>query len=390
MSDCKNDSNNIILNNDKPWIHVPEGYVGRYRQNITSNHDQFIGLCTTQFTLCWPIIIIHKKPNLNSPIDLSLIHFADDSQPLLVKLEIDHIIGNNEQNKFICDNCHIFIVRQLSHKNLWQTQKRKQMLLKMIMYAYPTNPSQANYTIVDLPKEVETGFIGIKFADFSHIQNTENINELNKYLILLSRAKRDLSIQQNPFFLIRHPQEYHLRIFNEISPISLELRVRLELTEINDIPVIFDDSHWVNIDDTICFAKADKFIKKYKSYPYSTLFEEICILVSNAFPTAKMKLSQNQLHLRITAIIFYMHLWNNNLKELTIQRIKHIRVLLKNKTFVSELNEMYQIKKPYLITNKLISDALTELSIIVEDNENELLHYSEKIFKLSTDVPLNF
>eukprot|EP01084_Bolivina_argentea_P109547 195825_1 len=184
-----NNSNDIMLNDTKPWVHVPEGYVGRYQQNTTS--DQFIGLCTTQFTACWPIIIIHKKPTSHSPIAVSLIHFSDASQPPFIKLEIDHIIGNNETDEFNADNCHIFVIRQLSYKYLWERQQRKQMLLKM-MSSY-LNPK--NYTIIDLPEEEDnTGFVGIKFADLSNIKNTQNLNKLNKYFTTLSRTKRGLTI----------------------------------------------------------------------------------------------------------------------------------------------------------------------------------------------------
>jgi len=34
---------------EKPWIHVPEDYIARYQENVTSK--SFIGICTTQFKM---------------------------------------------------------------------------------------------------------------------------------------------------------------------------------------------------------------------------------------------------------------------------------------------------------------------------------------------------
>eukprot|EP01084_Bolivina_argentea_P303609 524227_1 len=176
------------------WIHVPQGYAARYDENNVSNNLDCIGICTTQFTSCWPIIIIHYPTNHNDIVRASLIHLGDS-------LSIDAI--KHEIKSFIKDNYYVFIYRQSAFSNVWYRQHNKYL----IAMEAKENP---NYTLIDLPSAQMQGFVGFRFDDMTKIRNIPNqkITEFIKTnMILLPIPKRDKSIHENPLFLKRHPQE---------------------------------------------------------------------------------------------------------------------------------------------------------------------------------------
>eukprot|EP01083_Nonionella_stella_P236237 829904_1 len=217
------------------WVHTPEGYIARFEDNISYN---CIGLCTTQFTSCHPIIIIHKPQHSEDTIRASLIHFDDVLSADIIDKEID---------AFIKDNHYVFIYRQLGYQNNWMRQFQKYLVSQKAQI-------NDNYVIIDLPElnphdDIDPhGFIGITFEDILKIRDIHNdqdiISHIKNKMVLLPIADRDRSIHKNPFFLIRHPNEFELRCKRTLIP-SLD---SLASTMNASIPLIFDHGHWVNID----------------------------------------------------------------------------------------------------------------------------------------------
>jgi len=219
------------------------------------------------------ILIVHLPKNSNDPIKASLMHYGDWSSPHLLKIEIDNLINNFSDN-FVVDNCKIFIYRQLARKHVWSGQETKVMLMKMIEMYVDKN----NYTIIDLEPDKNDnniGFVGFKFNNLNKIRSIKSDDQLNsfilKQMVLLSRTQRDDFVHKNPFYLVRHPNEFYLRCSRAMPILGLETKTFSLFTD--KTPVIFDKSHWVNIDEHIFETEINKFMIQFKTEKNTRFFD---------------------------------------------------------------------------------------------------------------------